>query len=213
MGCYTKLPKFRGSKNLMPLQIPRYFPEKLLVARFFSHFPLKRPHPSSWGNGKHVNFLGGGDFHRVSTGCPNRPFWGPGASAASSLRAPRWLASQRCRTTSGRATGSRIRMMPRGQGAQLKTDQTGRIGVSWLRINDLFSQLYKLPVKWSNKAIRGGLLSTKPDRCMKFFRFEWTKVEWLTDWPHFFVCSCLMLVVISNKESSRFIGFSGDYDE
>lgn len=99
------------------------FPEKLMVGRFFSQFPpLKNTSSLFMGKRETCQFSVGG----ISTGFPRvvpPALSGPGASAASSLRAPRWLASRRCRTTSGRATGSHIRMMPRGQGAQLKTDQ------------------------------------------------------------------------------------------
>ena len=140
------------------------FPEKLMVGRFFSHFPLKT---SSLFMGKLAcQFSVGG----ISTGFPRvvpPALSGPGASAASSLRAPRWLASRRCRTTSGRATGSHIRMMPRGQGAQLKTDQ---IENKW----PFFP--IKLPVKWSNKAIRGGLSTNRSMH--EIFQRNWSGTNW-----------------------------------
>ena len=73
--------------------------------------------------GEHVNFRGGGGknwYTPQDFGSPSRaqnafhPLPGLGVSAAWSMHAPRFAASRRYLTTSGRPTDSLIRMMPRG---------------------------------------------------------------------------------------------------
>lgn len=129
------------------------FPEKLMVGRFFSHFPLKT---SSLFMGKLACQFSVGGISTGFHGLSHRLFQVP------TLQLPRLCALRDGWQVGG--AGRRAAGQPAaasGWCQEVREPSWKRIrlgwGVSWLRINDLFSQLYKLPVKWSNKAIRGGV--------------------------------------------------------